>query len=77
MDNLRITYTPHPDGTLEREAETLAAVYAFVLECHANRKAFEANNEDIDSASVNPAIDRPGNKQLAAKHSVENWENRK
>lgn len=35
MDNLHITYLPHPSTTSETEAEALAAVYHFIIfECH-------------------------------------------
>jgi hypothetical protein len=34
-DNIR--YTPLPDATPESELDALAAVYAFVLDCHASR----------------------------------------
>jgi hypothetical protein len=35
----RITYVPRPDATPESELDALAAVYAFVLEAHAKKKA--------------------------------------
>ena len=37
----RIAYNPLPDVTPEIEVRTLAAGYAFILECHAKRKAEE------------------------------------
>ena len=37
--NNRISYTPLPDATPESELDALAAVYAFVLEAHARKKA--------------------------------------
>jgi hypothetical protein len=37
--NNRISYTPCPDATPESELDALAAVYAFVLEAHARKKA--------------------------------------
>jgi hypothetical protein len=40
----RITYTSLPDVTPESELQTLAAVYAFILECHARRKATEGSD---------------------------------
>jgi hypothetical protein len=41
MDSARITYDPHVDATPESELEALATVYAFILDCHANRKGAE------------------------------------
>jgi hypothetical protein len=43
-NSTRITYTSLPDVTLESELQTLAAVYAFILECHARRKATEGSD---------------------------------
>jgi hypothetical protein len=37
--NNRISYSPCPDATPESELDALAAVYAFVLEAHAKKKA--------------------------------------
>jgi hypothetical protein len=46
----RITYTSLPDVTPESELQTLAAVYAFILECHAKRKADEgSDDEDVET----------------------------
>jgi hypothetical protein len=39
MDNTRLTYTPLSDATPESELDALVAVYAFVLEAHAKKKA--------------------------------------
>jgi hypothetical protein len=41
-----IAYNPLPDATSESEVQTLAAVYAFILECHAKRKATEGSGDD-------------------------------
>jgi hypothetical protein len=45
----RINYAPLPDATPESELDALVAVYAFVLECHAKRKADEGSDEDIET----------------------------
>jgi hypothetical protein len=39
MDNTRLTYTPLSDATPNSELDALVAVYAFVLEAHAMKKA--------------------------------------
>jgi hypothetical protein len=39
MDNTRLTYTPLSDATPEGELDALVAVYAFVLEAYAKKKA--------------------------------------
>ena len=38
MHEPTIAYTPLPDATPESELDALAAVYAFILECHERRK---------------------------------------
>jgi hypothetical protein len=38
-DNPRITYFPRPDATPEGELAALAAVYAFVIGAHEQKKA--------------------------------------
>jgi hypothetical protein len=56
MTSARVNYIPLPDATPEIELDALVAVYAFVLECHASRKAADATgdrnevkeDEDID-----------------------------
>jgi hypothetical protein len=42
----RIAYNPLPDITPESEVRTLAAVYAFILECQTNRRATEGSGDD-------------------------------
>ena len=37
--DLRVTYTPRPDATPEGELSTLAAIYAFVIRAHEQKKA--------------------------------------
>jgi len=37
----KIVYTPRPDTTLETEFNALAAVYRFILDCHAKKMAAE------------------------------------
>jgi hypothetical protein len=48
MDNVRITYKPQPDATPESELAVLAAIYAFILDCHAKKKAAEASGGQDD-----------------------------
>ncbi len=48
MDSARVTYTARPDATPESGAKALAAVYAFILECHAKKKAAEASGGEDD-----------------------------
>jgi hypothetical protein len=42
----RIIYTPRPEVTSETEATVLAAVYRFVLDCHAKKKGSVPNTAD-------------------------------
>jgi hypothetical protein len=39
-------YTPQPDATPEAELTALAAVYGFVLECQARKRAAERSGQD-------------------------------
>jgi len=45
MDRQRLTYTPLPDTTAERERDALAAIYAFVIERHTSRQAADATGD--------------------------------
>jgi hypothetical protein len=45
----RINYVAPSSTTAESELKTLAAVYAFILECHAKRKADEGCDEDVET----------------------------
>jgi hypothetical protein len=38
MTDTRITYTPRSDATPESELSALAAVYRFILDCHAKKE---------------------------------------
>jgi hypothetical protein len=51
MSNVpRINYVAPSSTTAESELQTLAAVYAFILECHAKRKADEgSDDEDVET----------------------------
>jgi archaellum component FlaC len=40
-----IVYTPCPDTSVELEAATLAAVYRYVLDCHAKKNAASVSGE--------------------------------
>jgi hypothetical protein len=58
----RLNYTPLPDATLESELEALAAVYAFVLECHERRMAADTTgdrNEVKEDDDVDPTGSLP------------------
>ena len=48
MDNTRLTYTPLSDATPESELDALVAVYAFVLEAHAKKKAAAPSGQEVD-----------------------------
>ena len=41
-----IAYAPRPDATPEAEIATLAAVYKFVLDCHAKKEATRPGSPD-------------------------------
>jgi hypothetical protein len=41
-----VHYIPSPDVTPERELETLASVYRFVLDCHTRKVAALASRAD-------------------------------
>jgi hypothetical protein len=48
----RINYVAHSNTSAESELQTLAAVYAFILECHAKRNADKSNaNENAETMS--------------------------
>src|SRR4051794_6288013 len=44
----RLTYIPLPEATPESELDALAAVYAFVLEAHASKKAATPSGQADD-----------------------------
>jgi hypothetical protein len=44
-DNLCVAYFPRKDATLEDELAALAAVYAFVIQAHQQKKAAAPANE--------------------------------
>jgi hypothetical protein len=41
VNSPRFTYTSRPDATTEAELSVLAAVYRFILDCHAKKMAAE------------------------------------
>jgi hypothetical protein len=45
MSNTRVIYSPRPDATPEGELAALAAVYAFVIQAHEQKKAAAPANE--------------------------------
>jgi len=56
MSRARITYTPRANATPESELDALAAIYKFVLECHARRKAADPTG-DPNEAKEDKDID--------------------
>jgi hypothetical protein len=42
----RVTYVAHPDTAAESELQTLAAVYAFILERQTERKTGESSSDE-------------------------------
>jgi hypothetical protein len=44
VNSLRIIYTSRPDATPEAELNVLAAVYRFILDCHAKKIAAEPDS---------------------------------
>ena len=46
MDNTRLTYTPLPNATPESELDALVAVFAYVLEAHAKKKAATPSGQE-------------------------------
>ncbi len=52
----RINYVAHPGTIAESDLQTLAAVYAFILKCHAKRKADEGSADE--DAETTPCLYR-------------------
>jgi hypothetical protein len=46
MDEPSITYAQHPDATPESEQLALAAVYRFIIDCHARKEATRPGSPD-------------------------------
>jgi hypothetical protein len=57
----RVTYTPRPDATPEGELTALAAVYAFVIQAHEQKKVAATANER--RKGVDPEEQRQGQDQ--------------
>ena len=56
-DKGNIRYTPLSDATPESDLDALATVYAFVLECHENKKVADSTddpNEVKEDEEVDP-----------------------
>ena len=47
-----IKYVPRPDATPESELNALAAVYAFVLECHERQKVADPIGDPNEAKEV-------------------------
>ncbi len=57
MPEQGITYSTRPDATPETELSALAAVYRFVLDCHAKKEAApESRPEDEKERSVHDSL---------------------
>ncbi len=52
MSGARIAYTARPDATSEGERETLASIYAFVLQSHRERQKAALPKRAEDAASA-------------------------
>jgi hypothetical protein len=52
MDKPTIAYTSRPDATPETELDALAAICAFALECHENRKAADLTGDRNEAKEV-------------------------
>ncbi len=52
MSSARITYTLRLDVMPESELNVLAAAYAFILQCHDEKKAAEGNGGEDDRKGV-------------------------
>jgi len=48
MNRPTLKYAPLPDATPECELDALAAVYSFVLEAHAKKKAAASSGQEDD-----------------------------
>ena len=53
MTSAGVTYSPREDAPLESTLDTLAAVYAFVLQCHADKKAAGTSGGEDDGEGAN------------------------
>jgi hypothetical protein len=49
----RITYVPRSDATPESELDALAAVYAFILQCHESRKVADPTGDPDEAKEDN------------------------
>jgi hypothetical protein len=69
-DNARIVYTPLPDSTPESELDALAAVYAFVLECHASKKAADPTGDpnEVREEDIDPKRSLPEERSIPTSH---------
>jgi hypothetical protein len=52
MTSARITYSPREDVPPASELDTLAAVYAFILQCRADKKAAGTSGGEDDGKGV-------------------------
>ncbi len=53
MSNYRISYVSRLDTTPASEVKALATVYAFVIKCHASKKAAPESSPDAAKGSLN------------------------
>ena len=52
MGSVSTTYTRRPAAAVETEAQALAAVYRFILDCHAKKKADAGPTGDDDTKEI-------------------------
>ena len=53
MDSARVTYAPRSEATPESGLNALAAVYAFILQCHDKKKAAGSSGGEDDGKGAN------------------------
>ncbi len=56
MNKSNVIYAPRSDATAESELSALAAVYAFILEAHASKKATKQSSQDDAQGDKEPPL---------------------
>lgn len=59
MSSPCIVYSPRPDAAPESEANALASVYRYILDCHAKKKAARPGSPDDGEESKNDPTAKP------------------
>ena len=62
---MRLTYLQHPDVTPESKLAALAAVYAFVLEAHAQKNATKQSDQDDTPGDKVPPLQVVAREKMA------------